>query len=184
VGEEVSTRDGHLIGLFLEQNIPAGRSARETALAIREQGGLVFVPHPFVSAFGCGLGERVWDIVDLIDAVEVGNGQNLSARADRRAKHFADNMNLGKFVGADSHMAGSLAPCYQTMPSFDGPASFMESLRTAELVPGRHPLWYFLATGYRISRYFAGLGMPAGFGTNLPAGNDRGARSVVSAAAA
>src|SRR5712692_5569806 len=47
VGEEVSTREGELIGLFLERPIPPGLSAEETIAGIHEQGGLVSVPHPF-----------------------------------------------------------------------------------------------------------------------------------------
>jgi len=169
VGEEITTRDGHLIGLFLDEHIRPGMSTRETALAIRRQGGLVFLPHPFVSAFGCGLGDACWDIVDLIDAVEVCNGQNLSTKADRRAAQFAETFGLTKYVGADSHMAGSIVPCCQFMDSFETPTEFLASLRNAELKPGRHPLWYFAATAYRVARSMAGLSLPHGFGVNMPA---------------
>ena len=47
VGEEVKTRDGDLICVFLERAIPPGLSAVETIAAAREQGGLVGLPHPF-----------------------------------------------------------------------------------------------------------------------------------------
>ena len=47
VGEEVKTAEGELIGLFLEETIPAGMSFAETIAAIRAQGGVVYVPHPF-----------------------------------------------------------------------------------------------------------------------------------------
>ncbi len=60
VGEEVTTSEGHLIGLFLTEWIRPGLSALDTAKAIRAQGGLVLLPHPFVRAFGCGIGEAVW----------------------------------------------------------------------------------------------------------------------------
>ena len=47
-GEEVKTDDqGEVIGLFLEREIPRGMSFADTIAAIREQGGLVYVPHPF-----------------------------------------------------------------------------------------------------------------------------------------
>jgi len=164
VGEEISTRDGHLIGLFLEQHVSPGRSARDTALAIRDQGGLVFVPHPFVRAMGCGLLDAVWEIADLVDAVEVCNAQNLYATADRRAQHFADKTGVVPFVGADSHSLASIAPCYQIMPPFSGRDDFLDALRRAELIRGRHPLSYFAGTAYRIARYFAGLSSLEGFG--------------------
>ena len=47
-GEEVKTDEqGEVIGLFLEREIPRGMPFADTVAAIREQGGLVYVPHPF-----------------------------------------------------------------------------------------------------------------------------------------
>ncbi|MEK6676746.1 MAG: PHP domain-containing protein [Planctomycetota bacterium] len=169
VGSEITTRDGHLIGLFLKENISAGLSARDTAEAIKQQGGLVFLPHPFVLAFGCGLGKMSWEIADLVDAVEVNNAQNLSARADRLAKQFAAKLNLPSFVGADSHMQTSIAPCYQLMRPSAGPADFLAALNSATLVPGFHPLSYFLSTGLRVARHLLGFSLPTPFGLHAAA---------------
>lgn len=166
VGEEVSTRDGHLIGLFLERRIRPGMSARDTANAIREQGGLVFVPHPFVKAFGCGLGHVASEILDTVDAVEVCNGQNLFPNADRKAERFAQANGLIKYVGADSHMASSVAPCFQDMREFDGPSDFLAALSEARLTRGYHPLSYFFAAAYKTARFLSGTGLPASYGVN------------------
>ena len=47
-GEEVKTDgQGEVIGLFLEEEIPRGLSFADTIAAIRAQGGLVYLPHPF-----------------------------------------------------------------------------------------------------------------------------------------
>ncbi len=143
IGEEVTTRDGDMIGLFLHAPVRPGMSARDTAVAIREQGGLVFVPHPFLRMLGCGLGEKTHEIADLVDAVEVNNAQNLLSRPDRMADRLADQLGLPKYVGADSHMDSSIAPCFQTMRDFSGPADFLDALRDARRYPGRHPLHYF-----------------------------------------
>lgn len=157
VGEEVSTRDGHVIGLFLEEEIRPGMSARDTAAAIRDQGGLVFLPHPFVRMFGCGLGELAWELADLFDAVEVNNAQNLRAAPERRAHGFAERTGLIKYAGSDAHLPSSIAPCYQLLRDFDGPADFIDALRTAELREGRHPLRYFAEIGRQIIRSMARL---------------------------
>lgn len=164
VGEEISTREGHLIGLFLEEFIRPGMSALDTAMAIREQGGLVFLPHPFVKAFGCGLGEVAWRIVDWIDAVEVNNAQNLLPGPDRRAWQFAQRTGLPMFVGADSHTRTSIAPCHQVLRDFSGPADFLTALSEAELTVGRHSLSYFAGVAYRIARHTLGMALPEGFG--------------------
>ena len=166
VGEEVSTTDGHLIGLFLQTRVRPGLSARDTAIAIRDQGGIVLLPHPFVRLFGCGVRDVSYDLIGLLDAVEVNNAQNLLGGPDRAARRFAAQFDLPGFVGADSHMAMSIAPCYQWMPDFDGPTGFLTALRSAELTPGRHPLAFFAATGYRLLRHYAGLSLGGEFGLN------------------
>jgi predicted metal-dependent phosphoesterase TrpH len=157
VGEEISTREGHLIGLFLQERIPPGLGVRETALAIREQGGLVLVPHPFVRVFSCGLRDHLDLIADMIDAVEINNAQNLRRRPDRRARRYAQEMGLVSYVGADTHLVGTLAPCFQLMRPFTGPADFLDALAAAELWPGRHSLRYFVTMAHKIAWMAAGL---------------------------
>ncbi len=51
VGEEVSTREGHLLALFIEQRIPAGLSVERSIELIHEQGGIAIVAHPFNRVF-------------------------------------------------------------------------------------------------------------------------------------
>ena len=46
VGEEVSTAEGHLLGLFIEKQIPRGLSMERSIDLIHEQGGLAVVAHP------------------------------------------------------------------------------------------------------------------------------------------
>jgi predicted metal-dependent phosphoesterase TrpH len=54
VGEEVTTRSGHLLGVFLQARLKRGQSLETTVAEIHEQGGLAIVPHPF-SAFTKGM---------------------------------------------------------------------------------------------------------------------------------
>jgi predicted metal-dependent phosphoesterase TrpH len=166
VGEEISTADGHMIGLFLRARIEPGMSARETALAIKEQNGLVLTPHPFNKLFGSGIGKVAWDMLDLIDAVEINNAQNAQPAPDWAAARFARRAGLTAYVGADSHRETSIAPCYQVMRPFDGPADFLSALQEATLVPGRHPFRYFVEMGYQIVRHVARAGLPTGVGRN------------------
>lgn len=167
VGSEVSTRDGHLIGLFLTEDVPRAMSARDTAIAIHEQGGLVLLPHPFVTVVNVALGRRAYEIADFIDAVEVNNAQNVVAGPDRRADAFADELGLAKFVGADTHSVRSIAPCYQIMPEFNGPDDFLQALRSAELIRGRHTFRYFVDLAGRTLLRMFGLPLPRGFGTEF-----------------
>lgn len=53
VGEEVKTGEGvDVIGLYIHEKIPKGTPARETCTIIHEQGGIVYVPHPFAAGKG------------------------------------------------------------------------------------------------------------------------------------
>lgn len=173
VGEEVSTSDGHLIGLFLHEHVRPGMSALDTAAAIHDQGGVVLVPHPFIRALSCGLGDTAWRIAPNIDAVEVCNAQNLFRRADRLAHVFAKQTGLPMYVGADSHDRTSIAPCYQLMRGFGDPMDFLAAMREAKLIPGRHPLSYFAAIASRLARFTMGLSIGGGFGANLPGRAER-----------
>jgi predicted metal-dependent phosphoesterase TrpH len=90
VGEEVSSRDGEIIGLFLEKPVERGLSAEETIARIHEQGGLVSVPHPFSRNRRFHLRrsalERVWKDVDCI---EVFNAREAFTQDNVRAAAFA-----------------------------------------------------------------------------------------------
>lgn len=103
IGQEVTTLDGEIIGLYLSEAVPAGLSALEAAKAIKSQNGLVYVPHPFETVRkGLSL-EALNSIADQVDIVEVYNGraalQNKSSRAlDWAAKHH----KVGS-AGSDAH---------------------------------------------------------------------------------
>ena len=164
VGEEISTAQGHLIGLFLTERIRPGMSVRDTAQAIKKQGGLVVVPHPFNVLFDCGLRRFVHQIVDLIDIVEVANAQNLLPFPNIRAARFARQHALPALVGVDTHHRGSLGACYQWLEPFDGPVSFLEATRQAKLVHARHTLRYFARAAVVIVRSRLGLALPERYG--------------------
>ncbi len=75
IGEEITTTDGEIIGLFLQKPIAPNLSPLETVQSIKDQGGFVYIPHPFETVRS-GLSERTLDqIVDYIDIIEVYNGR-------------------------------------------------------------------------------------------------------------
>jgi len=164
VGEEISTEQGHLVGLFLSERIAPGMTVRQTAQAIKDQGGLVIVPHPFNVMFDCGLRRALLEILDLIDAVEISNAQNMSPLPNFLAGRFARRHGFPGLVGVDSHHRNSLSACYQWMPPFEGPAEFLEAVRQAELVPGCHRPGYFLRSAMVLARKWLGIGKPARYG--------------------
>ncbi len=168
IGEEVSTADGHLIGLFLKQWIRPGMSAERTAREIREQGGLVLAPHPFSSLCSDSLAAAMDGLVPWLDAVEVCNAQNPLPWQDRRAAAFARRHELPGYAGGDAHIRGDLAACYQLMDDFSDARSFAAALASAELVHGRMSLRGWAATAWRVLNERLAGRAPAGYGVNCP----------------
>ncbi len=150
VGEEVSTTEGHLIGLYLRERIPPGLSPEETIRRIRRQGGLVLAPHPFTLLCSHSLRRATHRIAHELDAIEVVNSQNPLPWEDAWTARFARRRGIVPYVGSDSHLRGRLAPAYQMLPHFeDSPAGFMTALRGARLFSGRFGPSCWVRMGYQ-----------------------------------
>src|SRR5439155_18376916 len=134
VGEEVSSRDGEIIGLFLEKPIPRDLSAEETIARIHDQGGLVSVPHPFSRNRLYHLRrtalERVWS---QIDCIEVFNAREAFAADNRRAEAFAKERNLPGAVASDAHRVSEIGRAWLEIDDFVDKASFIASIRGGEV---------------------------------------------------
>ena len=89
--------------------------------------------------------------------------------SDFSAARFARKTGLTRFAGADSHRELSLAPCYQIMPDFGGPAEFLTALRSATLVTGRHSLDYFARMSAQLLRHLICQSFAGRVGNNAPA---------------
>ena len=101
-GAEVTTSEGHLLCLGIEELVPRGLSPEETADLAREQGGIAIVPHPY-HPFRHAIG-RIPDC----DAVEVYNSKHLFGIANARARMGARRRHLPMVAGSDSHFAATV----------------------------------------------------------------------------
>jgi glycosyltransferase involved in cell wall biosynthesis len=133
-GEEVMTDQGEVIGLFLTHEIPRGMPMGDTIAAIRDQGGLVYLPHPF---------DRLHTIPDAptlnrhlaeIDVFEVYNARLLRETFNDEALRFARKYNLTMAAGSDAHVLQGIGTGLVRMRVFDGPEEFLLSLRTAKIL--------------------------------------------------
>ncbi|MFM8268065.1 MAG: PHP-associated domain-containing protein [Ilumatobacteraceae bacterium] len=139
VGEELRTHAGEIIGLFLRERIPAGTWPADAAWAIREQGGVVYVPHPFDPMRRNMAEVALYELAaaGLLDAVEVLNAKTSLPSLNRRAADFAAEFDLAAGAGSDAHVPAALGAAFVEMPDFDGPADFLAKLREASVV-GHH----------------------------------------------
>jgi predicted metal-dependent phosphoesterase TrpH len=134
-GEEVKTADqGEVIGLFLEREIPRGMSFGETVAAIREQGGLVYVPHPFDRLHAIPDPRTLHRNLADIDVLEVYNARLLFEAYNDEALRFARKYNLTMGAGSDAHVIQGVGTGALRMRAFRDPEEFLLSLRTAEIL--------------------------------------------------
>jgi hypothetical protein len=134
-GEEVKTDgQGEVIGLFLEEEIPRGMSFSDTIAAIREQNGLVYLPHPFDRMHAIPDPATLHKHLADIDIFEVYNARLLFEAYNDEALRFARKYNLTMGAGSDAHVLQGLGTGGLRMRDFDGPDEFMLSLRSAEIL--------------------------------------------------
>lgn len=151
VGEEVSTREGEIIGLFLGECIPRGLSPEETVERIKAQGGLVLIPHGFDPLKRHRLKpEALARIAGDVDIVETFNARISRPRWNRAAAVWADERGLLKSAGSDAHTSADVGAAWVEVPDrpIHSPADLLEALRLGT-VSGRwtHPL---LALTYKV----------------------------------
>ncbi|HEY2071991.1 MAG TPA: glycosyltransferase [Gaiellaceae bacterium] len=134
-GEEVKTDgQGEVIGLFLREEIPRGMSFAETVAAIRAQGGLVYVPHPFDRMHAIPEPATLHRHLAEIDVLEVYNARLLFEAYNEEALRFARKYNLTAGAGSDAHVLPGVGTGAVRMRRFTGPEDFLVSLRSAEIL--------------------------------------------------
>ena len=155
IGEEVRSAEGEITGLFLEDTVPPGLTAVETARRIKDQGGVVSIPHPF-DRFRRGVisREALDEVVPYVDIVEVFNSRNSMDADNRKAREFADEHGLLVSAVSDAHIPFELGRTYVEMPEFDGtPEGFLKALSRGRIVSNRtSPLVHVATTWTKLKR--------------------------------
>jgi hypothetical protein len=133
--EEIKTdNQGEIIGLFLEREIPRGMPFADTIAAIREQNGLVYLPHPFDRLHAIPDPATIHRHLADIDVLEVYNARLLFDTQNDEALRFAGKYNLTMGAGSDAHVLQGVGTGALRMRSFNDPEEFMISLRSAEVL--------------------------------------------------
>ena len=134
-GEEMKTDgQGEIIGLFLEEEIPRRMSFSDTIAAIRDQGGLVYLPHPFDRLHAIADPATLHRHLAEIDVFEVFNARLLRDSFNDEALRYARKYRLLQGAGSDAHVLQGVGTGAVRMRRFDGPEEFLLSLRTAEIL--------------------------------------------------
>jgi predicted metal-dependent phosphoesterase TrpH len=134
IGEEIKTSQGELLAYLIKEEIPGGLSPLETIAAIREQGGMISVSHPFDP-------RRGWKVDDLlaicpeIDALEVFNARNLLPEYNEMALTAARSQGLLFTAGSDAHTRIEIGRTRMILPEFNDRESMLSALKMAIIIP-------------------------------------------------
>jgi predicted metal-dependent phosphoesterase TrpH len=139
-GEEIRTPDGDVIGLFLTERIPYVLPLAQVTRLIKDQGGLIYLPHPFDpgrSSLGAAAGQLC--AAGQADIVEVFNAKVADQAHNGLAAALAARFGLPGAAGSDAHDPDGIGAAYLELPDFDGPAEFLAALREAQITGEYRP---------------------------------------------
>lgn len=109
LGMEISSLNGHVIGLNIQEQVPKNLSVEETIDRIHELGGLAIACHP-KAVFKASLGQKT---IREFDAVEVINASAIPfGRSVKKAQEIAARLGLPQVAGSDAHYAPEIGAAY------------------------------------------------------------------------
>jgi predicted metal-dependent phosphoesterase TrpH len=113
-GEEISSKEGHILAYGIHGKIEKGKSAEETVNEIRKQGGVAIAAHPF--RISNGLGADVVKKVDF-DGIEAINSRS-PGYINRKGKKLAMELDKPMTGGSDAHTPQELGTAYTEFPDW------------------------------------------------------------------
>jgi predicted metal-dependent phosphoesterase TrpH len=143
-GMEVTSADGHVLAIGVEEAVPSGKPFVDTLEEIRSRGGLAIVPHPFQSSRSGVAPNISQEELASADAIEVYNSRLLTGRANRQAERFARTHDLPMTAGSDAHIAEMVGQAVTRVGaeerSLDGILDAIRHGRTS--VEGKRTPWH------------------------------------------
>lgn len=140
-GEEIKTQAGEIIGLFLKKEIPPNLTLGQTIEKIKQQNGIVYLPHPFDEFRKSAVKFKDAETIKTeIDIVEIFNSRTFNPKCNAMTLEFATQNNIVTAVGSDAHHPFEIGNSLMQMNDFDGRENFLENLKNATYISKKCPL--------------------------------------------
>jgi predicted metal-dependent phosphoesterase TrpH len=157
-GEEVKTKEGiDVIGLYIQEEIPKGTPAQEVCRRVKDQGGLVYLPHPYARGKGGG-GRYAEELAPLVDIIEVFNGRLHPGHLNEPGEELAARWSKPRGAGSDAHMLGEVAGAWvEVVEHPNEPAALLAALEHGQ-VRGVTTPWvvHLASTWAKVRKRFPG----------------------------
>ncbi len=140
IGEEIMSKNGEIIGLFLTKKVEPGQTASDTIQAIRAQKGIVYIPHP-LETFRKGLSEKTMnDNLKFIDVIEAYNGRAVAQNRGPGATVWARLNQKPTAAASDAHGAKGVGTAYTMLGDKPTRQNLVQLLQKGRLTMRRPPL--------------------------------------------
>jgi predicted metal-dependent phosphoesterase TrpH len=149
VAEEILTTQGEIMGMFLKETIKSDKDSlitpQEAVKRIREQDGLVNIPHPFETIRGSALkGRFIDEIAGDIDLMEVLNSRSPFPANSNKARAFAEKHGIPGGAGSDAHTVYEIGNAYIEIPDFNNKDEFLKALAQGKIYGKRSGMFVHL----------------------------------------
>ena len=160
-GEEVRTSEGiDLIGLYIKRQIPKGTPARDVCQLIREDGGVIYLPHPYARGKGAS-GRFAETLAPLVDVVEVFNARLHPGRLNAPAVALAEAHGKLQGAGSDAHTVGEVGGGWVELPRHENsPEGLLGALAQGRVGGKTTPYWVHMASTWAKVRKALNLRTP------------------------
>lgn len=155
VCEEVLTPYGEIMGMFLQEDIPNKISVEETIRLIRQQDGLICIPHPYDRVRPSAMrNPSVLEATAAIaDIIEVFNARSLWPGIERKARALAARNHKFISAGTDAHSPLEIGYAYVEMDDFNSKDEFLTALSSSKLYGKKSsPLIHLISTTARLRK--------------------------------
>lgn len=135
IGQEIWTREGHILGLGLKERIDDSQAAADTISLIHDQGGIAVAPHPFLFL---GVGEKAKTLP--LDAIEAYNSLlGATIIFNHKAKRMAEMMNVTHVASTDTTDPRAVGWSH-TEVLVEEPDSILKAIRVGKVRLYKQPL--------------------------------------------
>jgi len=154
LAEEIMTRDGEIIGVFLTEPVRPFLSVEETLDTIKDQGGISIVPHPFCSYRSSAIGKSALDRnIGRIEIIEGFNARVMNDSENLLAQGYAARNGKPVSAGSDAHTFIELSRDYIIIEPFLTPSDLVRNLRHARVQFRRtNPAIHYVTQAVRFAR--------------------------------